>query len=273
MYDLTAFTPNDMYDCAIALRNMDAESNCTEVVAERMVRYLHQKLIDPRTREPACALVRFFRTYAYGQLEQELQQAAQQVIGNRTIANHTKCLTLLATAGAESYWNSRYESTGHKAIPLVDRDFVERAPMISQLIQQFGLDINTVLQATPEVLVDVQRTTFNVFYIPKALGSAHIPAQKEFVVPYQINSVLGFGGLLTSGDLFAVILFTKVAVPPPTAHLFKWISSYARIAVDAVDPKAAFANRWCIDSVLDAKAVILNHQHDEKAEATVIYRR
>ncbi|MBD2092431.1 hypothetical protein H6F67_21515 [Microcoleus sp. FACHB-1515] len=240
MYDLTSFSNSQMQSCAIALRNMDANAQSMEEVANRMVRYLYEQLVNPETGEPACALVRFFRTYSYRDLNGDLQEYARDLIGGRSIPLGTKCLTLLATAGDEPHWNSRHESSGHKAIPLIDKDFIDRAPMISQLIQQFGLEISTVLEPTPEVLVDLERTTFNVFYIPEALGSAYIPAQKDFVIPYGIRSILGFGGMLPSGNLFAIILFAKVSIPRDTANLFKWISAYGRIAAAAFDKKAVF---------------------------------
>ncbi|MBI4781138.1 MAG: hypothetical protein HY785_07410 [Oscillatoriophycideae cyanobacterium NC_groundwater_1537_Pr4_S-0.65um_50_18] len=242
MFDLRNFANKDMNDCAITLRNMDANAHSMEEVAERMVRYLYENLIDPHTGEPACALVRFFRTYAYRQLNEDLQESARQIIGGKAIALGTKCLTLLATAGDEPHWNSRRESSGHRAIPLVDKNFVERAPMISQLIQQFGLEISTVLEPNPELMVDLQQTNFNVFYVPEALGSAHIPAQKDFVIPYAIKSVVGFGGMLPSGNLFAIILFVKIPISQSTADLFKWVSSYARIATATFDRRTVFTN-------------------------------
>ncbi|MBW4657812.1 MAG: hypothetical protein KME15_04000 [Drouetiella hepatica Uher 2000/2452] len=242
MFDLGNFANKDMNDCAIALRNMDANARSMEEVAERMVRYLYENLIDPQTNESACALVRFFRTYPYRQLNEELQESAREILGGRSIALGTKCLTLLATAGDEPHWNLRRESSGHRAIPLVDKDFIERAPMISQLIQQFGLEITAVLEPDPELLVDLYQTNFNVFYVPDALGSAHIPAQKDFVIPYGIKSVVGFGGMLPSGNLFAIILFSKVPISRSTADLFKWVSSYARIATATFDKRAVFAN-------------------------------
>lgn len=241
MYDLTKFSRTDMNNCAIALRNMNVGAKSMEEVAERMVRHLYEQTVDAQTGEPACALVRFFRTYSYRQLNDNLQEAARDILGGKSVAPGTKCLTLLATAGQESYWNSRADSSGHKAIPLVDKDFIDRAPMISQLIQQFGLEISTVLEPNPEILVDLERTTFNVFYIPEALGSPHIPAQKEFVVPYQVQSILGFGGMLPSGNLFAIILFSKVQIPREAADSFKWVSAYARIAAAAFDKKTVFA--------------------------------
>ena len=242
MYDLTSFSNKHMQSCAIALRNMDVNAQSMEEVANRMVRYLYEQLIDPKTGEPACALVRFFRTYSYRELNSDLQEYARDLLGGRSIPLGTKCLTLLSTAGDEPHWNSRHESSGHKAIPLIDKDFIDRAPMISQLIQQFGLEVSTILEPTPEVLMDLERTTFNVFYIPEALGSAYIPAQKEFVIPYGIRSILGFGGMLPSGNLFAIILFAKVAIPRDTADLFKWISAYGRIDTAAFDKKAVFTS-------------------------------
>lgn len=240
MYDLANFTQKDMFNCAVALRNMDAGVRSMEELANRMVRYLHQNLIDPTTNEPACSLVRFFKTHPYSGLSLDLQEAASEILGGRAALTTTQCLTLLATAGDESNWNSRRLSTGHKAIPLIDKDFVDRAPMISQLIRQFGLDVDAVLEPAPGILVDTERTTFNVFYIAEALGSAHIPAQADFVIPNRIRSVLGFGGMLPSGNLFTIILFTKVLVSQETADLFKWISAYVRIAAASIDENAVF---------------------------------
>jgi hypothetical protein len=35
---------------------------------------------------------------------------------------------------------------------------------------------------------------------------------------------LGFAGILPSGNLFAVIMFTRVAIPPETAQMFRSIA-------------------------------------------------
>lgn len=241
MYDLANFTKDDMRQCAIKLRNMDERSLSMEETADRMVRYLYENLIDPRTGESACALVRFFKTHPYGDLSSELQEAAQAILKNRSIIRATKCLTLLATAGDEKYWNDRRDSLGHQAIPLIDEDFVYRAPMILQLIQQFGLEVSTVIDAAPTLITKLSHRAFNVFHVPEAVGSPHIPAQAQFVVPYKIQSVLGFGGMLPSGNLFAVILFSKVPISLTTAGHFKWISAYVRIAVESFDRTSVFA--------------------------------
>lgn len=241
MYDLANFTKDDMRHCAIKLRNLEERSQSMEETANRIVRYLYENLVDPRTGKSACALVRFFKTHPYGDLSPDLQEAAQTILKDRSIIRATKCLTLLATAGDERYWNARQDSTGHQAIPLIDRDFVYRAPMILQLIQQFGLEVSSVIDTAPTLITKVSHKAFNVFYVPEAIGSPHIPAQAQFVLPYRIQSVLGFGGMLPSGNLFAVILFSKVPISLTTANHFKWISAYVRIAVESFDRTNVFA--------------------------------
>ncbi len=240
VYNLANFGDDEMFNCALALRNMDKGARNIEDVAEQIVHHLYTNLIDGQTGQSACALARFFMTCPFMELNESLQTAAREIVNGRSILSTTKCLTLLATAGDAPEWNSRQTSAGHKAIPLLDKDFINRAPMISQLIYQFGLDINMLLEPDPDILIDLEKTTFNVFYIPEAPGSPHIPAQKDFVVPYGVQSVLGFGGMLPSGNLFAIILFTKTKISPEVAQLFKWISAYARISVASLDKRAVF---------------------------------
>jgi hypothetical protein len=240
MYDLETFSKADMCRCAVTLRNMDEKSASMEETANRIVRYIYENFVDQRTGKRACALVRFFKTHPYGYLSEELQEMAQAILSGRSIPRATKCLTLLATAGDEPHWNFRSGSTGHQAIPLIDQDFINRAPMILQLIQQFGLDVNAVIRTVPTLITEVPHKAFNVFYVPEALGSPYIPAQKEFVVPYQVQSVLGFGGMLPSGELFAVILFSKVHIPIETADRFRWLSAYVRIAVESFSRELIF---------------------------------
>jgi hypothetical protein len=212
-----------------------------EVVADRMVRYLYDQLRDGKTAERACSLVRFFKTHPFCALEPDLQQFARQMLGVDSAHASMKCLTLLATAGEESAWNARDESAGHKAVPLLSDEMVARFPMISQLIGQFGLDVAKVLQPDEKFLLDHEQTTYNVFHVPQALGSPIIPAQKDFVIPYGIRSVLGFGGMLPSGDLFATILFSRVAISREQAEMFRPLALSVKVALLDIADEAVFA--------------------------------
>ena len=233
MYSLETFTKADLYQCSVALRNLEYRSQTMEDTANRIVRYLYNNFRDPHTDKQELALVRFFKTHPFRDLSRRLQGEAQSVVPGQYISPATTCLMLLATIGDEPHWNVRQESKGHQAIPLIDQDFVQKAPMISQLIQQFGLKISTVVETNSALITENPHRAFNVFYIQDALNSPYIPAQKEFVAPYRLRSVIGFGGMLPSNELFAVILFSKKMVKFEVANNFKLISAYVRVAIES----------------------------------------
>ena len=142
-----------------------------------------------------------------------------------------KCLTLLATVGDQPQWNSRANSQGHMAIPLASEQVIASIPMISRLVSQFGLDVSAVVKPEPGLIGDLAQKTYNTFYIEQAAGSQYIPAQDEFVIPFGIQSALGFGGILTSGELFAVIMFSKTPIPAATAENLKALAPKVKEAV------------------------------------------
>lgn len=242
MYDLTNFSQEDMFKCALDLRNLSAGAKNMEEASRQIISYLYENCVDPQTGGSACALVRLFKTHAYGDLPEFLQKSACNLLKLNHIETETKCLTLMGTSGDEPQWNSREGSQGHQSIPLISEEFVSGVPMISQLLQQFGLDISNVLEPMPSFLIESDRkihSTF-IFHVPDALGSRHIPAQKDFVVAYGVKSVLGFGGLLPSGNLYVVIMFSKVPIAVETASLFKWISTYVWVALTSFDQESVF---------------------------------
>ncbi len=142
-----------------------------------------------------------------------------------------KCLTLLSSLGDKVEWCDRQASQGHQAIPLTSEQAVSQIPMISQLIKSFGLDISCALAPDPKLLIELEQKTCNVFYIPIAAVSEVIPAQTEFVEPFGIKSVIGFGGMLPSGNLFTIILFSKVEIPATTAQLLKTLPLSIKMAI------------------------------------------
>jgi hypothetical protein len=231
MFDLTHFTLGDMTRCAAALRKLGRGADSTEDVANRIVRFLHDHLVDRRTGARSCALVRFFKTLPFGELAEDLQAFAAGQMDHPPPDPGLRCLTLVATAGARPEWNCRESSARHRVIPLTGPQLVRQMPMVSQLFHQFGVETDAVLRPDPALLVERSRRTYNTFLVAEARGSPHLPGQDEFVRPFGIRSVLGFGGLLPAGDLFAVLLFAQVSIPRETAVLFQPLALSAKIAV------------------------------------------
>lgn len=231
MYNLATFNYREMMDCRAAIRDLLTDEPATVgEAAGRIVSFLYDNFVDANG-ERACALARMFKTHPLDALDPELRDFARQIAPDAANMRDLRCLVLLATSGQEPAWNDRHQSKGHKCIPLVSEKMVEEAPMISQLIKQIGLKISTVLRPDPAIMLEQQQKTYNVFYVPSAAGSPYIVAQDEFVRRYGIASVIGFGGLAGAGDLLATILFSKVAIPPLVADLFKVIGLNARIAM------------------------------------------
>lgn len=230
LFDLSRFGLTDMTRCGIDLRKLGSGCGSMEEVASRVVRYLYDGLRDPTLEQPACALVRMFVTLPFSSLEPDQQEFASRILGKAPDPPSMKCLTLLATAGEAPDWNARQTSKGHQALPLPSPEAVSRSPMIAQLIRQLGVEISALLSDTG-LVIDTAQHTFNVFYIGNAVGSPFIPAQQEFVVPHGVRSVLGFGGLLPSGELFATILFSKTEIPRDVADLFKTLALNVKLAL------------------------------------------
>ena len=232
MYDITHFTLADMASCGAYLREICGDATSMEQAANAIVHHLYENLTSPEGR--ASVMVRLYKIHPYGDLPQELRDFGLNLMPDlmpgETLLPETKCLCLLGTAGDLPEWNDRHASQRHRAIPLPSAEIVERVPMIAQMIRQFGIETSALLETRPEIFRELDQKTYNVFYVPEThVGGPYIPAQADFVVPYRIKSALGFGGILPSGSLFAVIMFTRVAIPMETARMFRTIAINVKI--------------------------------------------
>lgn len=88
---------------------------------------------------------------------------------------------------------------------------------------QLGIEVAQVVAPDIGMLVDADRPEYNVFYVEDAEGSPSIPAQ-DFVKAFGVRSALGFGGLLPRGEMYAVVLFSRVHVPRSSAQPFRSVA-------------------------------------------------
>jgi PAS domain S-box-containing protein len=228
--ELARFDLNDMIECGRAVRKVAESASSMEEAAREIVQFLRRTLVDRQTREANCALVRCFKTHSLQQLPPELAGIARGLLTEKRHAqSDLPCLTLLATAGDLPPWNDRRSSRHHAAIPLESVEMVERAPMIASLLRQMGLRLEVATDS--RLILDADQHAFNVFHVEHARGSPSIPAQADFIRPYGVRSVLGFGGLLPAGELFTVIMFSRVTIPRETADMFRTIALWVKLAL------------------------------------------
>lgn len=222
--DLANFGLTEMLRCSRALHRAAAGAPTMEATARLICRSLHDELRAP-DGDRACILVRCYKTHPFAGLPADVRRYARKATGDdATPPDSMRCLTLLASAGSQPQWNARSSSKAHQAIPLPSPRMVEQAPMIAALIRDFGLELADVTDPKPEDVRNTEGKSYGVFHVEQALGSPSIPAQEEFVARYGVESVVGFGGSLASGDLFAVILFSRVRVSAASAERFRTLA-------------------------------------------------
>jgi hypothetical protein len=229
--DVSDFTLGAMLRTGIALRRVLRECGTLESAAGTVVRYFHEHCVDLHSGARSCALARFYATLPYAALEPGLRHYVGDRAGMTSPPPDMRCLALLGTAGDEPAWNSRHLSRGHRVIPLPSAEIVRSAPMIARLIEDLGVDLEAVVAGTKPRQSASEPRTYDVFHVEQALGSPVIPAQDEFVVPFAIRSVVGFGGVLRSGELFAVVLFSRAHIPAASASRFRTIALDIRSAL------------------------------------------
>ena len=239
-FDLANIRLSEMTLLGSTLRTIGLGAQSIEEVGQRVVGCLYNDFIDPTDRVRANVLVRFYLTVPYCELDSDLKAFAARLIDEHELLPTTPCLTLLATAGDKDEWNSRKLSKGHQTIPLPSAAVVQAIPMVSQLITQLGLDLGTLLSADRSLLLEAEQRTYNVFFVPRALGSLYIPAQADFVAPNNVQSVVGFGGLLPTGEVYAVLMFTRVPVSRSAADIFRNAAMNLKVALLPFAGRATF---------------------------------
>jgi signal transduction histidine kinase/ActR/RegA family two-component response regulator len=232
---------SQMIECAAILRRLGQRAGSLEEVATRIVAHLYEQFVVPESGSRCLALVRLFKTTALEDLEPDLQRFALHLLGEQTAAPGLRCLTLFGTRGDRPEWNARRRSAGHQAIPLPSASVVERLPMVSQVIKQLGLDATSVVRPRPEVLVHPSEKRFSVFYVPDAAESPFVPALNDFVRPAGIRSVVGLGGMLPRGDLYVVILFSKIEISRVVAERFSGLALQVQQALLPFESGPLFA--------------------------------
>ena len=224
MGDLADLGLVDAVACAAAVRAACAGSSSMEAAAAATVRCLRQFFTDPATGGSQLVLTRMFSTERFADLPGDLRQVAREAMGSEPEAE-LRCLTLLGSDGDLPGWQDRRLSTGHRTIPLPSTEAVRRAPMIAALVTELGLDLETVVTGDLHPPVD-----FGVFLVERAQSSRRVPDQR-FVHEHDVASVIGFGAQLPSGQVFAVVLFSRVPVGRDTADLFRIIAVSTQLAM------------------------------------------
>ena len=275
VYDLRSFSLADVLDCTSTLRHLGEGAQSMEEAAGAVVRFLHEELRDKERNQRALPLVRMYKTHRYDELDPEVRAFADRAAPGEPLRGKP-CLTLLATAGDEPVWNDRRKSRDHQAIPLASAAALDQAPMVYQLVRQLGLEPADVLEPNPALYLRTHDRAGGVFYVRDAVASPYVPAQ-DFVEKWGIRSVIGFGGVLPSGYMFAVVMFASVDIPPTVADAFATLAFAVQLAllpavglrVFASDPPRVPEESLRGETLAHARSVALEHLLDARQDFVI----
>jgi hypothetical protein len=236
---LTHFGLAEMLRWGFDLPRLVSQAATLEEAAQSVVRHIYDDALSPAgARE--CALVRLYATHSCATLPADLKAFAEAQPGGHSRPGELQCLVLLGTAGDEPEWNHRYLSRAHQAIPLPSVREVKRTPMIGQLLRSLGVQLEAVVAPRPELVRGLLAKSYDVFYVAEAAGSAHIPAQ-DFVRRYGIRSVVGFGGALSRGTFYTLVIFSRAVIAEGAIERFRGLARDLSGALGEFGPDRVFA--------------------------------
>jgi hypothetical protein len=153
-------------------------------------------------------------------------------------------MSLTGTYGLEEEWRRRQDSVGHKVVPVNKIAVPSLIPMFEQLlVRDMRADLARLYE-TGNVIESV-RSTGGTFYIEDVPASPVIPAQEMFVGPYEVKSLVGFGGLMSGiqrdTTLYVLIAFTRVHFTPEMAEAFHGLRPFIGTALASRTAQSIFA--------------------------------
>lgn len=220
---LQQFSVDDLVSFSADLRGMGTGAETMADVCREVSEYLLGRLCDD-DGEPACLLVSMHKTHTFKRLPDRLQ--ADAVEADDTVAPDTACLVLLARA--ESTVLPPPEA-GDRVRPLTVRAFAER-PIYVRLLESLGADLDSLLDPTRALAMQMQHRELNVYVEPDLATSDLIEDDARGQVrALGARAVLALGGILPSGDLFLVSLITTVDIDDRVADLLRSLGTAVKV--------------------------------------------
>jgi hypothetical protein len=196
----SSITDQSVSDFARAMLNAHrGDLTSFETAAQMICQTVYESYTDD-AGQPLFALVRVFRVGSAADAPPDVTLPPDET--------SRYWVSLAGTAGVEAAWNHRQKSQGHSAIP---ERMARQAPMLRALFGQIGLHWGESEGRSLKIQY-AEDLRVNYFYIPQALGSPYIVAQSDFVEPYGIKSVIGFGDAFLIDAAYVCVLFSRAEI-------------------------------------------------------------
>lgn len=210
MLDFQRSTYDDFYELGRWLWQESGQYSTHEAISQFVVETLYREFVVDGN--PQLALVRVFRLVHADDLPTKLRALVP--------ADDHYVFTLTGSYGMEANWCHRTRSAAHQAISLNRIAFTDNVPMFLDIFDQLSINMDRLRDAG-EVTMHGYKGSY---YIPDAPQHNSLADQDNFIVPYGIRSVIGFGGhiqdLNREQSLFILAAFARVPITADAADHF-----------------------------------------------------
>ena len=192
-----------------------------------------------RKFKDSIVLARIFLTVPYARLPESNKAFVDKIVEKNSIQHllhdNTLILSLVGSAGEEAAWMDRSNSENHIGIPLISADFIDKAPMMSRLLKELGLNLEYISSDDTYLVKHTLGRMNGMFYVREASSEVDIKGRKiiadqNFVEQYDVKTVMGFGGGY-SGDypFYTAIIFLREEIEAVRARLVAAELSFFKI--------------------------------------------
>jgi len=269
--DISELTLATVFDLSQTIKDKCKDKSNLQQVAQELMKTLCQAIVTDSDNS-AIVLGRLFKSCSYSDLTEDIQNYIQQREETNAITPESKFLTLLGTWGKLEEWQHIEESKNYKAFSLNDKDVLYKFPMLSAVFKQIGYKIPTETEPDKSIIIDNQDKEYGVFYVKDSTGNKLVPKQAEFVMPYGVKSVIGFGGRYGNNNIYSIILFFGERISRQTAELFPSLNPAIKFLTLRHEMTGnIFNSNELIDSKTDGPSVALKETNDENNFQDVEY--
>jgi PAS domain-containing protein len=215
---ITELTLQKVFEFSGLIKKNTGGLSTMEEVCQQLTKSLYQTFSNSNGKSE-FALCRIFKSCSLSDFPPELKKHIRQKT-NAGIDEKTKHIALLGTFGEKKEWCSISNSKNHKILSLNNPNTIKNFPMMLALFNQIGFEIIQSQDNGSLLFSKKEDHDFGLFLVKKAEGNALIPDQEDFVIPLGIKSVFGFGGMFSTGNIFAAIIFSKKSIDINQAEIF-----------------------------------------------------
>ncbi|MGW0425228.1 ATP-binding SpoIIE family protein phosphatase [Streptomyces sp. NPDC003015] len=264
-FDLSAFGLSETARCSALLRAAAGGAPSPDSAAQIVADFFYDKLVDGHDGR-ACPAVGVFLAGPWNAVT-----TAPAAAGAR--AEHARRLTLAGFGGADVRWPGA-KGSGPLHVPLPSSGADGETLWVHRLLERLGVAPREADGAVPPE-GDVE-----VVHLSGSQVDGLEERLEELLPGQDVRCALAFGGTLSPGEGFAVVLFSRVPLPAEVTKLFRTVTAGTRLALlSAGRPspaEQADAARLLLESMEDLvgqRAAHLQTAVAELSSATTELRR